>query len=70
MMMYMQHRDEALLASYTLFSGELPPTLIASMWHGGFSARRNPFALCYYGRRYSSLGVRSEERRVGKECAD
>jgi len=61
MMMYMQHRDEALLASYTLFSGELPPTLIASMWHGGFSARRNPFALCYYGRRYSSLGVSDDD---------
>jgi Site-specific DNA methylase len=50
-----------MLASYGLFSGKLPPTLITSLWHGGFSARRNPFALCYYGRRYSSLGVSDDD---------
>jgi len=47
-----------------LFSGKLPPTLITSLWHGGFSARRNPFALCYYGRRYSSLGVSDSTKLV------
>jgi hypothetical protein len=50
-----------LLASYGLFNDELPPTLLMSLWHGGFSAERNPFALCYYGKRYSSLGVSAEE---------
>ena len=35
-------------------NGELPPTLIAGFWHGGFSARRrNPFACCYF-KHYSS----------------
>jgi predicted RNA methylase len=50
-----------LLASYSLFEGELPPTLIASLWHGVFSATRNPFALCYYAH-YPSLRVSEEER--------
>jgi hypothetical protein len=50
-----------LLASYSLFGSELPPTIIESLWHGGFSARRNPFAMCYYGRRYISLGVSAED---------
>jgi hypothetical protein len=50
-----------MLASYGLFGGELPPTLLMSLWHSGFSAKRNPFALCYYGKRYSSLGVSQEE---------
>jgi Site-specific DNA methylase len=50
-----------MLASYGLFSGKLPPTLVTSLWHGGFSARRNPFALCYYGRRYSSLGASDDD---------
>ena len=50
-----------MLASYGLFNGELPPTVMMSLWHGGFSAKRNPFALCYYGRRYSSLGVSAED---------
>jgi hypothetical protein len=52
---------QELLASYGLLNGELPPTIIASMWHGGFSANRNPFAMCYYGKRYSSLGVSAED---------
>ena len=51
-----------LLASYGLFKGELPPTLIMSLWHGGFSANRNPFALCYYATRYPSLKVGKEGR--------
>jgi len=50
-----------MLASYGLFDGELPPTLLMSLWHGGFSATRNPFAMCYYGRRYRSLGVSAED---------
>ena len=39
-----------MLATYGLFDGELPPTVIDALWHGGFSANRNPFALCYYTR--------------------
>ena len=50
-----------MLASYGLFDGELPPTLLMSLWHGGFSAKRNPFAMCYYGKRYRSLGVSAED---------
>ena len=50
-----------LLATHDLFDGELPPTVIMSIWHGVFSARRNPFAVCYYGRRYRSLGVSAED---------
>ena len=53
----------ALLASYGLLDGELPPTLITSLWHGGFSANRNPFATCYYAH-YPSLRVPEEERVV------
>jgi 16S rRNA G966 N2-methylase RsmD len=56
---------EELLASYGLLDGELPPTIITSLWHGGFSARRNPFAMCYYSR-YRSLGVSEEDSR--KAC--
>jgi len=52
-----------LLASYGLLNGELPPTIIMSLWHGGFSADRNPFAMCYYAR-YPSLRVSEEERVV------
>jgi len=37
----------ALLASYGLLDGELPPTLITDLWHSSFSPLRNPFALCY-----------------------
>lgn len=62
-MMRMQHHGEALLASYGLFNGELPPTLIMSLWHGGFSATRNPFATCYYAH-YPSLRISEEERDV------
>jgi len=50
-----------LLVSFGLFEGRLPPTIVGSMWHGGFSATRNPFAMCYYGRRYSSLGVSDDD---------
>jgi hypothetical protein len=50
-----------LLASYGLLGGELPPTVIMSLWHGGFSASRNPFAKCYYAH-YPSLRVSDEER--------
>jgi len=50
-----------MLASYGLLDGELPPTLLMSLWHGGFSAKRNPFAMCYYGKRYRSLGVSAED---------
>ncbi len=53
-----------MLASYDLFGGELPPTVIMSLWHGGFSATRNPFATCYYS--YPSLGVSEEVRK--KAC--
>jgi len=56
-------RAEPLLATYGLLDGELPPTLITSLWHGGFSANRNPFAMCYYAR-YPSLRVAEEERVV------
>ena len=62
-MMYMQHRGETLLASYGLFNGELPPTLVMSIWHGGFSATRNPFAVCYYAH-YPSVRASEEERDV------
>ena len=58
-------RAETLLATYGLFNGELPPTLIASLWHGGFSATRNPFAMCYYAH-YPSLHASEEDRR--KAC--
>jgi len=54
------YRD-VMLAAYGLLDGELPPTIVMSLWHGGFSARRNPFAMCYYGRRYRSLGVSAED---------
>jgi predicted RNA methylase len=50
-----------LLASFGLLNGELPPTLIASLWHGGFSASKNPFALCYYATRYPSLKADREK---------
>ena len=56
-------RAETLLASYGLLDGELPPTIVASLWHGGFSANRNPFAMCYYAR-YPSLHATEEERVV------
>ena len=36
-----------MLASYGLLDGELPPTIMTALWHSGFSASRNPFALCY-----------------------
>jgi hypothetical protein len=53
------------LVSFGLFEGHLPPTIIASLWHGGFSATRNPFALCYYTH-YPSLRISEEERK--KAC--
>lgn len=45
-----------MIASYPVpvCDGEkvLPPTLIESSWHGGFTARsRNPFACCYFKHR-------------------
>jgi hypothetical protein len=52
---------ETLLATYGLLDGELPPTLITSLWHGGFSATRNPFAACYYAH-YPTLRISEEER--------
>ncbi len=58
-----------MLASYDLFGGELPPTVIMSLWHGGFSATRNPFATCYYS--YPSLGVSEEVRKkatISENC--
>jgi predicted RNA methylase len=60
-MTHVQHRGETLLASYGLLDGELPPTLLMSLWHGGFSASRNPFAMCYYAH-YPSLRISEEER--------
>lgn len=53
-----------MLARYSLFRGKLPPTIIAALWHGGFSAVRNPFAICYYGGR---LGVNGELARQACE---
>jgi hypothetical protein len=53
------------LVSFDLFEGHLPPTIINSLWHGGFSATRNPFALCYYAH-YPSLRISEEERK--KAC--
>jgi predicted RNA methylase len=53
------------LASFGVFEGRLPPTIIESTWHGGFSAPRNPFALCYYAH-YPSLRISEEDRR--KAC--
>jgi len=50
-----------MLATYGLLGGELPPTLADALWHGGFSVKRNPFALCYYGRRFRHLGVSMED---------
>ena len=50
-----------MLASYGLFNGELPPTLIMSIWHGSFSRNRNPFAICYYAH-YPSVRASEEER--------
>jgi predicted RNA methylase len=55
-------KHNTLLASYGLFEGQLPPTIMMSLWHGGFSATRNPFALCYYSH-YPSLGISEEERK-------
>jgi predicted RNA methylase len=37
---------------------------MTALWHGGFSATRNPFALCYYS--YPSLGATEEVRK--KAC--
>jgi hypothetical protein len=54
-----------LLAKHPLFSGQLPPTIIMSLWHGGFSAGRNPFAMCYYAH-YPSIRISEEERK--KAC--
>jgi len=51
-----------MLAKYGLLDGELPPTVMMSLWHGSFSAKRNPFAMCYYSH-YQSLRVSEEERR-------
>jgi hypothetical protein len=56
-----QYSNESLLAAYGLLDGELPPTIVASLWHGGFSASRNPFAMCYYAH-YPTLRVSEEER--------
>jgi len=53
------------LASFNLFEGRLPPTIVASLWHGGFSASRNPFAMCYYAH-YPSLRISEDGRR--KAC--
>lgn len=64
-MMSAMRRNETLLASYGLLDGELPPTLIEALWRGGFSASRNPFAMCYRFY-YPSLGVSEERRR--KAC--
>ena len=50
-----------LLTTYGLLDGELPPTVIDSLWHGGFSASRNPFTMCYYAH-YPSLRVSEEVR--------
>jgi len=55
--------NEPLLATYGPLDGELPPTIITSLWHGGFSANRNPFATCYYAH-YLSLRISEEERVV------
>lgn len=52
------------LARYSLFRGEPPPTIICALWHGGFSARQNPFALCYHAER---LGVDGELARQACE---
>ena len=54
-----------LLVSFGLFEGRLPPTIVGSMWHGGFSAARNPFAMCYYAH-YPTLRVSDEKRK--KAC--
>ena len=56
--------DTELLPVYGLFEGQLPPTIMTSLWHGAYSRGRNPFALCYYS--YPSLGVSEELRR--KAC--
>ncbi len=37
----------SLLAKYSLFRGQLPPTIIDALWHSSFSHKRNPFAVCY-----------------------
>jgi predicted RNA methylase len=63
MMSAVERSRTQLLASYGLFNGELPPTIVMSLWHGGFSAVRNPFATCYYAH-YPSLRVSEEERDV------
>jgi hypothetical protein len=48
-MQFMATKNEGikLLAKYPLFRGQLPPTIIDSLWHSAFSHKRNPFALCY-----------------------
>jgi hypothetical protein len=51
-----------MLAKYGLFDGELPPTLADALWHGGFSVRRNPFALCYYAKRFQFVSQEEEKR--------
>jgi hypothetical protein len=40
----------SLLANYSLFKGQLPPTIIDALWHSSFSHKRNPFAVCYLPR--------------------
>jgi predicted RNA methylase len=56
--------DTELLPAYGLFEGQLPPTIMTSLWHGADSRGRNPFALCYYS--YPSLGASEEVRK--KAC--
>ena len=53
-----------MLATYGLFDGELPPTLADALWHGGFSAKRNPFAFCYYAKRFQHFVSQEEEKRA------
>jgi len=56
--------DTELLPVYGLFEGQLPPTIMTSLWHGAYSRDKNPFALCYYS--YPSLGASEEVRK--KAC--
>jgi len=53
-----------LLARYTLFNGQLPPTIIDALWHSSFSHKRNPFALCYLPK---LVKADNEERNVACE---
>jgi len=62
------------VASFPRFRGELPPTIIDSLWHGRFAKRRNVFAIayshhseshvCFMARSYLQMFGKTKEEQV------